>query len=382
MIITLNPDVLQWARKRAKLEPEQLAKRVGTKQERVELWEKTGSLLYSQAQKLAEKTYTPFGLLFLNKRPEEKLPISDLRTVDDGSVSTPSPELLETVQIMQERQAWMRDYLVSHGESELKFVGSKTMTDSTDEVAFDIRKVLGLNSDWSSQFDTWGDALVGLRRQIEKVGVLLFMNGVVGNNTRRSLRTEEFRGFALSDPYAPLIFINNADAKSAQMFTLAHELAHIWLGAEGVSNFNKFHSPEVSIEKFCNSVAAETLVPASEFRALWPKAKDKDEPYNYIATYFRVSPVVAARRAEDLGFIAKSDFFSFYAHYQKISGEKKKSTGGDFWKTNSVRVDTRFGEAVVRAASEGRILYTEAYRLTGLKPGSFDTYASKFGLDR
>ena len=112
------------------------------------------------------------------------------------------------------------------------------LTMSRDAVGREMRRAIGLHDGWADGVRTWQDAVSELRRAIEDLGVMAIINGVVGNNTHRTLNVEEFRGFALTDPYAPLIFVNGADAKSAQMFTLAHELAHIWLGTEGLSGFD------------------------------------------------------------------------------------------------------------------------------------------------
>jgi Zn-dependent peptidase ImmA (M78 family) len=219
-----------------------------------------------------------------------------------------------------------------------------------------------------------------LRQQIETVGVLIVINGVVGNNTHRKLSTEEFRGFALCDGYAPLIFINGSDANAAQMFTMAHELAHLWLGEDGVSNFDALQPAPARVERLCNAAAAEFLVPARTLKACWAEAQQAQEHYQYLARRFKVSPLVAARRALDLQFATRDEFFAFYRDYLDDDRRKRgESKGGHFWNTQNVRVGSRFGAAVVRAAKEGRLLYREAYRLTGLRGKTFDKFADSLG---
>jgi Zn-dependent peptidase ImmA (M78 family) len=321
------------------------------------------------------------GFLFLQNPPADALPIRDLRTLGDKPVQRPSPDLLETVQTMQSRQAWMREFLISEGESPLTFVGSAKVGVPAKEVAMDMRRKLGLSGDWARFVNTWTDALSYLREKIEAAGIIIVFNGVVGNSTRRTLKTSEFRGFALCDTYAPLIFINGTDGKAAQMFTVAHELAHIWVGQEGVSNLTKLYPTENDVEIYCNSVAAEFLVPASELVAAWADVRDNDHPYGDLARRFKVSPIVAARCAADAKLISRDEFFNFYEHYtaQERRSAEARASGGDFWNTQNVRVGYRFGSAVVRAAKEGKLLFRDAYRLTGLHGATFDKYAMNLG---
>jgi Zn-dependent peptidase ImmA (M78 family) len=221
-----------------------------------------------------------------------------------------------------------------------------------------------------------------LREKIEQSGVLIFINGVVGNNTHRKLEPLEFRGFALCDDFAPLIFINGADSKSAQMFTIAHEFAHLLCGKNGVSNIGTGDFPSMDDEKVCNAVAAEFLVPAEQIRTLWSRIGRSADSYQQIARQFKVSPIVAARRCLDLQLIDRKSFFEFYDNYihQEQNGDKKKKSGGDFWKTQNVRIGFRFGSAVVIAAKEGKLSFRDAYRLTGLSGSKFSQYSNSIGI--
>ena len=183
-----------------------------------------------QLENFATSTFTPFGYLFLSAPPHEQLPIPYFRTLTGDPVFRPSPNLIETVQIVKRRQDWIREYLIEEGSEQLKFVASTRATNQHVDVARKISHELHMTSEWAAKYPTWTDALSGLRQKIEEIGIFVTVNGVVGNNTHRRLDPLEFRGFVLVDEYAPFIFVNNADGKAAQMFTLAHELAHIWLG--------------------------------------------------------------------------------------------------------------------------------------------------------
>ncbi len=329
MDVTFQPQVLRWARERAGLSDEALAGKLRVPPGQVQRWEQTGALKLSQAEKLAAATHTPFGFLFLKEPPEDRLPVPDLRTVDDAPVRRPSPDLLETIQAMQRRQAWMRDFLIDEGAEALAFIGSATLQDQPRAVAAAMRKTLDVQPGWANSVSTWEGALRQLREKIEAAHILIVINGVVGNNTRRKLDPQEFRGFVLGDSYAPLIFINGADARSAQMpEAFAHELAHLWLGADGVSDLDPLQLQPVQqapVERFCNRVAAEFVVPEQELRERWGEAQQQKEPYQYLARCFKVSPIVTARCALDAGLIAREAFFDFYNRYAE--DERRRQTG-------------------------------------------------------
>lgn len=379
--ITLQPDVLRWARERAGIDPEQLARQMGVNPERVLKWERDGKISIAQADKLSQRTHTALGFLYLTEPPKDRLPIPDFRT--RGNAQPPSPNLLETIYLMQRRQTWMRDELIADGIEPLDFIGAYGTDVRPQQVAITMREVLQLSSNWAAQESTWINALRRLRDLVEAAGVLVFFNGVVGNNTHRKLDPDEFQGFALIDAYAPLIFVNNADFKAAQMFTLAHELAHIFIAKSGVSQFEALQPASHAIEQFCNMAAAEFLVPEQELRAFWDTVRHTSDPYQSITRRFKVSSLVAARRTLDLNLIDRDAFFRFYQEYKDTewqSNQQSETDGGHFWNTQKWRIGPRFGSAVVRAVRESRLLYREAYNLSGLKGDTFEHMPEKMEM--
>ena len=228
--IGVKPALLRWARERSGRSVHDLQRRFP----KFDAWER-GEVLptLKQLEAFAKTTHTPIGYLFLQEPPVEKLPITDFRTMGDVDVSRPSPDLLDTLYLCQQRQDWYRDEVRSAGEEPLPFVGSLDTTVDPASAAARMRDALGFDVDQRGQSPTWTDALRQFIDQADVLGILVMISGVVGSNTHRHLDPKEFRGFALSDPLAPLVFINGADTKAAQMFTLVHEIAHLWLGESG-----------------------------------------------------------------------------------------------------------------------------------------------------
>jgi Zn-dependent peptidase ImmA (M78 family) len=372
--VDINPKLLRWAVDRSGLPLEEYEPAVAS-------WlsgEKKPT--YNQLELFARRAMVPFGYLFLEQPPDEQLPVPDYRTRTDEGVRQPTPNLIETIFEMQRRQDWMREYLVDEGQEELPFVGSARIGEKIVPLAQRMRETLKLDDNWADAQVNWEEALRHLREQIEESGILIFINGIVGNSTRRKLDPEEFQGFVLVDPIAPLIFVNGADYKVAQMFTIAHELAHVWVGKSALFDLLATNPADFDIEKYCNAVAAEFLVPADKLSEAWPNARGGDAVFSWLARRFKVSPIVVARRAKDLRMITTEQFFRFYDRYvQRERRQQERQSGGNFWLTQNVRLGRRFGAAVITAAEEGRISYTDAYELTRLYGSTFDKYARFLG---
>jgi len=375
--VVVNTSVLHWA-----LERSGKAYTIEKKFPKLTEWLKGESKpTLRQLEELAKTTYTPLGYFFLPEPPKERLPIPHFRTFEDQSVQRFSPELIETVQMMKRRQNWMREYLIEQGHDPLFFVGSANISDNPLDVAQNIRTLLGLEDNWAAQLPNWTEALRKLQIKMEDLGIIVVVNSVVGNNTHRKLNPTEFRGFVLVDKFAPLVFVNGADGKAAQMFTLAHELAHIWFGVSAAFDLRDLQPAEEEIERVCNSVAAEVLVPQQEFHNVWKDVLAGSESFQLLARHFKVSELVVARRALDLGHITKKEFIDFYNDYlTKERSNVRDNNGGNFYATQNLRIGRRFAEAVITAVGKEKLLYREAYQLTGLYGKTFELYAESLGL--
>lgn len=366
MRVDVKPELLKWACDRAGMDMQSLAAKEPFKKLPHWLSGETKPTI-KQLEKFAKATRTPFGYFFLTEPPEEKIPIPDLRTVANREIARPSPGLLETIFICQQRQEWYRDYARSTGAESLDFAGSLTTSVSIEEAANAIRDRIGFNLDQRRRFSSWTQALRAFIHLADQAGILIMVSGIVGSNTRRSLNVEEFRGFALSDDLAPLIFINGKDSKAAQMFTLAHELAHIWLGTSALSDAAPNSKPSDTLEEWCNCVAAELLVPLDTLRLEYEPDNPLPDEVQRLARQFKVSSLVALRRIHDAGFLNREDFWQAYnAEIDKIKAVRT-SGGGDFYRSLKVRVGRRLAKAIVVSTLEGHTLYTEAFQMLGVK---------------
>jgi len=362
--VAVRAEMLRWACKRASLEARDLATRVP----QLPAWERGEKQpTLKQLEGFAKATHTPIGYLFLSEPPVERVPIPDFRTVANERIDHPSPDLLDTLYICQQRQEWYRDFARSMGEVPLAFAGSVRMAADVVRTAARIRHALAFDIDERRQMPTWTDALRRFIEQADALGVLVMVSGVVGSNNRRKLDPQEFRGFALADELAPLVFINGADSKAAQMFTLAHELVHVWLGQSALSDAQAASVPEHEVERWCNKVAAELLVPLEVLRAEHDRRAELRAELDRLARRFKVSTLVILRRIHDAGGLSREAFWQAYEEELARLRALTKGSGGDFYLTLGARAGKRFARALVVSTLEGRSSFTEAFRLLGFK---------------
>lgn len=389
VVAYINGKMLTWARERANFEIEHLAK-ASTTVEKLKSWE-AGKDYPTQGQAigLAEKLGVSYAMLFMPEvPPPDNPPIPDLRTLSGQQLTNPSLDFRDVLSDTLIRQEWIRDERLERGMKPSAYVGSFTLSSDPKAVAADMRHILSIEPKHRMACSDFEAFIKYLTEQVEAIGTLVMRSAIVGHNTHRQLKVSEFRGFALSDAIAPVVFVNDADAKAAQVFTFAHELAHIWIGANGVSDRrpNQQKDSANAIELFCDKVAAELLVPEAEFSRVWKPGPSLISA-RAVAKHFRVSTLVALRRAKDLGQIPFNSFIKAvdaeYARFREIERNKgkrqKEKSGGNFWASFEIRNSRTLNSAVVDALVNRRATFTDAATLLGVTIGSAVRYVRRVG---
>ncbi len=377
--VQIQPSLLDWASKRSGKSADTLNRRVP----RLAAWTRGDAQpTLKQLEAFARATNTPVGLLMLPEPPDLPLPVPDFRTPPGAAAIPPSPNLLDTIYLCEERQEWYRTYALVNEAEPLDFVGSVTTGDDVVSVADRMRSRLTFDLAFRRGYSSWTETLSQLSERAEDIGVLVMISGIVGSNTHRALDPNEFRGFALVDDLAPVVFINGADTKAAQIFTLAHELVHIWIGQPALSNPRlDVHREDQQVERFCNAVAAELLVPLAQLKNEFDPSQPLADELDRLARLYRVSTLVVLRRIFDADRLSWDEYSSAYSEQMSRVTRARKTSGGNFYNTQPVRTSKRFAHAMIADTLEGRTLHRDAFRLLGVrKYGTFRELGHRLGL--
>ena len=379
--VNISKEVLDWVM--AHIHPDELPINTVTTLQQWRSGEKTPT--FNQIEQISKAVSMPLGYFFLSTPPAEDISFTEYRTVDSMLLNNPSRNLIDTVNDMELTQEWVRDHILSIGGTPNTFVGAIKATDSVTPSADFVRKTLGIDTAWYQNVKDADGSFKFLRNAISQSGVIVMANGIVGANTHRPLKINEFRAFALVDKYAPLIFINSRDSSGGEVFSLLHEFVHICIGENSL--FNDRHGTGTSqrkTEAICNAVAVEVLAPNDTFIQVWRKYADRsdlDDAIFSVAKSFRCSNVVIARRAYDNNFISKEEYtrISKAAAKNYDDAQEKKGSGGDYYRTALSRFDNRFLKMLIESVSEGKTLYTDAFRLTKTNRSTFSALAEEIG---
>lgn len=365
MQIEINTELIDWAIERSAKSVNDLMHRFPN----LENWQNQTKIpTLKQLEKFAKATFTPVGMLFLQEPPNEVLPISDFRTFPNNEQRTPSANLLDVIYASQQRQEWYQNYVRQQDISAVSIVGKYTTSDNPEVVAQEIVAYFGFHHN----FNNWQTALSTRSALIEEKGILVMSSGIASGNTHRGLDLTEFRGFALSDKYAPVIFVNAKDTIAARNFTLMHELSHIVIAENGVSNTNAYNENNNNTEKWCDKVAAEILVPKAEFEQNYShNLNDLDKNLDHFAKHFKVSTLVILGRIYSFGYLKEENFWKLF-HTEKnrlldIIAQQPKKKSGNYYNSKPTSVSKLFMETITGSTLEGQTLYREAMKLLNVK---------------
>lgn len=375
--VDVAPSVLSWALDVTGADEEGLRRRF-----KLDKWlAAEAQPTLKQLQDFAKAAGVPFGYLLLPQPPAWSLPVPDFREGFEG-VPTPSANLIAVISQSQRRQEWYRDYALGLGAEPLAFVGSAADLQPVDAAA-QIRDALDFQV--SDRQGTWTDTRKALLLGFEALGGLTVATSMVENNTRRPLDENEFRGFALVDDIAPLVFVNTHQTLNGQIFTLAHEFAHVWRGASGIGNEDARSDGESEIERWCNAVASEVLVPRDDLAGRYARVASAPltQALDTLAHDFRCGTLVVLQALHRTGVRHIENYTAAYdaevVRLRNLS-EASESGGGDHYNNQPFRVGERLSRALIADALEGRTPITEAMRLMSMKSAStFGEYARRLG---
>lgn len=327
----INPSVLKWARETAKISLETSAHHLSIDASKVEKWE-NGELqpTIKQAEKLAKFYKRPFSAFFLPVIPTDFHILQDYRNANAKPLSTASVFIIREI---QQKQLWLREASIEFGEPKLPFIGKFTSKDSPEIVAKDILTTLEINPEEYEE----NNILKIWIRNAEKKGICISRTSFI--HSRMTLNPDEFQGFSISDEYAPFIFINSKDWSAPQLFTLVHELAHLWISETGISSDIEFGITKDKnlhpVEMFCNQVAAHALLPDSLMEKLDPACFQSSRDIFKNAKKYGISSKMLLVRAYNLKTISLKEYKNMkerldkkFKEFLQQEDEKKKKKGG------------------------------------------------------
>lgn len=337
-----------------------------------------------QLQGMSLSAKVPFGYFFLNQVPHEDYPLLKYRTVDNVEIEKPSRDLIDVMTDMAMKQEWLSDYWQKQGISQNWFNGAaqrvqNLSTLTAQQQAAKILQHLELPAGWN-EGPKRRNRFKELCTRVSAMNVTVMQDSCVRGNTHRPLNEAEFRAFAMTDDYAPIIFINRQDGYRAQLFSLVHELVHLWYGQSELFNFDFKATTMVRrpvTEQVINQISEEILFDQPTFERLWGEFVNEPTPVRvkHVAEKLGTSPLSAGIRAVHLQLISQQVVDNLkqqlQSEYQQYKQQQRAQAGGpSIYAVRATRIDHAFVAAVVRSAQAGDTSYPDAFDLVGVKNGA------------
>lgn len=380
----INPDILRWARETAGLDLETAADKIGLQDargipgaQRLEALEAgDGEPSAALLKRIAAQYRRPLLTFFLPKAPKRDDVGEDFRTLP--ARHDPSNATLDALlRDVKARQSLVREYLEDDDDAEpVKFIGSRRQADGVARVAEAISADIGFDRQYFRGARSPEEAFAYLRDCAQQAGIFVLLAGDLGS-WQTAIEVSVFRGFALADPIAPFVVVNDQDAQTAWSFTLLHELAHLWIGKSGVSAA----VPTPGAERFCNDVAAAILVDASEITALPVSdntpAEEARALVRALAAALRISSTMVVYQLFREGRIGDqtregltNHFYGAWVEGRRARREAARSAenGPSYYVVRRHRIGSALIDIARRGLADGSITPVRAAKILGVKP--------------
>ena len=385
----VTPEVMRWAREQAGLDIATAAQKIGRPEADIEGWEQ-GTMRPSmpQARKASEVYKRSLAVFYLPDPPKDFQALRDFRQLPTDEPRQFSSELAFLLRRLQSNQAWLHDWRKDGGQESLDFVGSASVNMRPRKLADRIRKTLELTPDEQMARQSRREVLNLWIERTEQAGICLCRQG--------RIEVEEVRGIALTDDFAPFIYLNTSDALAAQLFTLAHELVHLWINQPGISNLERLgkrgRSEDANIEIFCNTVAAYLLIEPQTFKAAWSDSEAAGglaERIDAVSQRIGVSEEAVARRLLDRDYISVSTYRTlrrqYHERWKRLKDEERersrqKEGGPSYYRLRLLSNSRPFTKTVLSGYFAGQVMSRDASSLLGVKVKHLPRLADEAGL--
>lgn len=369
----IQPEIFRWARKTVGLSIDDVAQMVKRTPEEVAAWESgDGAPSYPQLEKLAYQIYKrPLAVFFLPAPPEESVPQREFRTLPEADLQTLSRDTYLQIRRAHAFQFALKELFAGRNPVDQVIWKSVVLTPSRGvaEQAGEIRDCLGITLDDQITWKSDDLALKKWRKVIEDSGIFVF---------KAAFKQSDISGFCLMDEHLPIAYLNNSTTKTRQIFSLLHELAHLLLSMNGLSKFDtsyidRLPQAEKQLERFCNAIAAEVLIPSADFSQQvgeFPKNVEQasEDRFANLANRYGVSREAVLRRFLDQGRVSAR----YYENKAKQwAAQKRKSGGGSWYLNQGAYLSDRFAREVVGRHYRHQITLEQAADLLGIKPKNF-----------
>ena len=385
---SLNPAILSWARKAAGLSLEDAAHAIGLNDARgIKGSERLAAMEQGQDEpsrpqllKMAQAYHRSLLVFYLAEPPKTGDRGQDFRTVPGSQPPAYDPTLDALIRDIRSRHSIVKSLREEAEAAPLQFVGSASMETSAVRLVQRVVESIGFDLAEFRNQNSVEDAFSYLRSRIEASGIFVLLVGNLGS-FHTNIPVTTFRGFAIADRVAPFVVVNDLDTHSAWAFTALHEVVHLWLGTTGVSGT----SNEAKIEQYCNDVAGEILVPATEMAILAPlrsaSLNSAVEKISAFATHRKVSRAMISYKLFRKGIISERLWKSLRDYFReewdklkaKDAVKQRQTEGGpSYYVVRRHRLGNALLGLVGNSLQDGSITYTKAGRVLGVKARNVD----------